>query len=159
MTQNMFKTFITSSFHIAIHALLSLVFFFPHAILRLDRDGRASTEHPIKCLVERVYPFSTTAECEVTAAQSSALEKSYELLDGQAVTIGNERFCVPEALFQPSSLGLETADIHETMCLDIRPDLYDNIVGGTTMTSPRSRCQVTVVAPPEWYVIWTHGKI
>lgn len=52
------------------------------------------------------------------------------------------RFRAPEALFQPSLLGLEANGIHETTynsimkCdLDIRKDLYGNIVmsGGTTM--------------------------
>lgn len=52
------------------------------------------------------------------------------------------RFRAPEALFQPSFLGLEASGIHETTynsimkCdLDIRKDLYGNIVmsGGTTM--------------------------
>ena len=40
-----------------------------------------------------------------TASHSSSIEKGYELPDGTIVTIGNERFRAPEALFQPAFIG------------------------------------------------------
>merc|ERR1711879_1139347 len=68
--------------------------------------------------------------------------KTYELPDGNIITIGSERFRCPEVLFQPSFIGKEASGIHDTTfrsimkCdVDIRKDLYSNVVlsGGTTM--------------------------
>lgn len=53
----------------------------------------------------------------------------------EVITIGNERFRAPEALFDPTVLGLEGGGIHQTLynsinkCdIDVRKELYGNMV-------------------------------
>merc|ERR1712176_1328788 len=93
------------------------------------------------------------------AAESSELEKSFELPDGNTIVIGNERFRCPEVPFHPSLPGLEMDGIADTTfqtimkCdVDIRKDPYANIVlsGGTTMfpgIGERMTKELTALAP------------
>jgi len=177
-------------------------FALPHAILRLDLAGRDLTEHMMKIMHLRGHAFSTSAEKEIVrdikeklcyialdyeeelkkAEESDEIDKTYELPDGNVISVGKERFQCPEALFQPSFVGREAQGVHHTTfqsimkCdVDIRKDLYSNVVlsGGTTMYDgigermtkeltelAPSTMQIKVIAPPERkFSVWIGGSI
>ncbi|VDO99597.1 unnamed protein product [Heligmosomoides polygyrus] len=181
MTQIMFETFNTPAMYVAIQAVLSL--YASGRTTGVVLDSGDGVTHTVPIYEEKLCYVALDFEQEMaTAASSSSLEKSYELPDGQVITVGNERFRCPEAMFQPSFLGMESAGIHENSynsimkCdIDIRKDLYANTVlsGGSTMypgiadrmqkemtALAPSTMKIKIIAPPERkYSVWIGGSI
>ena len=102
--------------------------------------------------------------------------------DGQILTVGNERFRCPEALFNPGFLDFIEDGVHKLIhqsimncAMDIRRSLYSNILlsGGTTMYAgfaerlhkeltalAPSTVKIKITAPPERkYSAWIGGSI
>jgi actin len=174
----------------------------PRGCKRLNFAGCDLTELLVQLLMERGYTLNTKSQKEIVrdikeklcyvaldfdaemekAATSSEINRTYELPDGNVITVGNERFRCPEMLFKPYFDGMEYDGIDKTLfdsimkCdIDVRKDLYANIVlsGGTTMyegLADRLNKEITALAPPTMkvkivapperkYAVWVGGSI
>ena len=90
----------------------------------------------MRLLSKRGYSFTTAFEREIVSdikekltyipadyeqeLASSVPDVSYQLPDGQMVYLGRERISCPQALFQPSLIGMKSDGIHNLV--------YNNIL-------------------------------
>lgn len=129
----------------------------PSSIMRLDLGGSDLNILMAKMIAQN-QQMSLTRSCDqehvrkmkeelcyvsMDPSSEKAEECEYKLPDGRVVNLQEERWRVPEALFQPQMVGLETGSglgglVWETVqkCeMDVRPAMLSNIVlsGGSTL--------------------------
>jgi len=168
-----------------------------HAITRADFGGRDVTSYLRLLLRREGHVFDTSSGLEVVrrikesaceVSQQTMLETStggsraYTLPDGSVLDLGRERCFAPEALFDPSLIGLESPGaaqmLHDSLMrcdLDVRRHLIKEVVlsGGSSLfpgfgdrllsetrklVGPNTK--VRILAPPERkYSAWVGGSI
>lgn len=172
----------------------------PYSIKSLPLGGKDMTEYLISLLSEKGYKFNTFAEREIArdikekicyvpmkfkdelGTAGASIEKNYELPDGSALIIREERFKCPEAMFDPSLMNIDEDGIHllanrsiMKSDVEIRKELYSNILlsGGNTLFQGMaerliiemtclagSSSKVRVTAPAERSTsVWIGGSI
>jgi len=127
----------------------------PPGINRLDLAGRELNTLLAKLLAQEGIPLTTTVDqhhvrlmkenhcyCALDPSKEWADTVNYTLPDGREVALTDERWKCPEALFNPSIVGLESLGIGGLVwesisrCdIDVRKTLLSNVVlsGGSTM--------------------------
>lgn len=128
----------------------------PSCIQRLDLGGRDLNIYLAKMIAQNGISLTTSSDREYVRMMKEELcyiskdpstevaeEKEFILPDGRIIKLGDERWKIPEALFQPQLVGLETGSglgglVWETVqkCeMDVRPAMLSNVVmsGGCTL--------------------------
>jgi len=173
-----------------------------HAIRILELGGKALTRYMEKILGEIGFSADSSIRRELVRAlkekacfvsldykedlkRVEQYEKPYTLPDGSTIKLSEERFKVPELLFNPSMeleedpLPQAMMDVIEDCDIDIRPDLLNNIFlsGGSSMfpnlkarihqelelelvKRKKRKQSVKIIAPRERvFSVWVGGSI
>ena len=146
------------------------------ATMSLKLAGKQVTERFTLLLRRSGYTFSTSGELELVkylkeqschvenpndTEENTAEQSTYQLPDGQEVTVGVETTKAPEILFSPRKAGFEGLSLAECVAetikradIDLRRDLLRNVylAGGTTLMQgfgSRLLEEVSKVTPKE----------
>ena len=173
-----------------------------HAVRILDIGGRVLTRYMEKILESIGWSVDSSIRRELVRVlkekacfisldykedlkRSEQYSKEYSLPDGSTISLDNQRFAVPELLFNPSSeleedsLPVAIMDVVEACDLDIRPELLNNIFlsGGSSMfpnfksrmyqeielelaRRKKKNQSVRIIAPQErTFSVWIGGSI
>ncbi|MBN3277431.1 ACT1 protein, partial [Polyodon spathula] len=171
-------------------------YYLPHAVSRLGLAGRDITEYLMRLLLESGHSVGSSEKqeivkdikeklCYVAADLTTELKKNpkenqreYRLPDGNAITITDQLFKAPEALFLPALVRVEAPGLHKMTfnsvlkCdSDVRNNLFSNVLlcGGSTLfpgleermlkeirEQIPSELSTKVIAPLERkYIAWT----
>lgn len=109
---------------------------------------------------EKFGYIATNYDQELSScSQDGSLDKTFELPDGNQITLGSERFKCAEAIFQPALMGKHMCSAHECIYTAIsqcnyfiRDDLFGNVViSGGNMAFPgicdRMTLELAALAP------------
>eukprot|EP00755_Sulcionema_specki_P027608 Sspe_Gene.88120::Locus_60222_Transcript_1_1_Confidence_1.000_Length_1262::g.88120::m.88120/K05692/ACTB_G1; actin beta/gamma 1 len=134
----------------------------PHYITSIDLAGSDLTSYLLGMLREKGYPFSTPKDRKIvediksqvcyvcqdfekelqSAKTSRSYERTYTMPDGWQISLVEDRFRCPEALFNPSLVKNSGKGIHELVNNTVlkcdpavRKEMYCNVVlaGGSTL--------------------------
>ncbi|XP_036122032.1 uncharacterized protein LOC118632908 [Molossus molossus] len=110
----------------------------------LLRDGHSLPKAGLVNHIKETYCY-VSLDMKAEMARTQAQEgMNFMLPDKQIITLGSERFCCPEALFQPNLLGLNQPGLPQLALLSIsrleakqQEQLLANVVldGGSTLVS------------------------
>ena len=80
--------------------------------------------YTVNAMKEKLCRTALDYEKEI---QSGVKSSHYELPDGSKVTVSNERIMVPEAMFKPSLIGIQSPSLYNLNICHVGIDLFKTL--------------------------------